>query len=83
MREGACMLTAERPEWRESRNGELFFILAEKTDGKWRIYERSTWEVAWHPCSATPERVAKAESGLVGKAVDGPPRLEEVALNPT
>lgn len=47
-----------RVQWQETRDGELWSIGADKrADGAWEFFERSSMEIAWHPCAATPERL--------------------------
>ncbi|MGA2328862.1 MAG: hypothetical protein ABSH05_21515 [Bryobacteraceae bacterium] len=53
------MIGNERLEWKESRDGEMFFLVAEIGPADLRIYERSTWEVSWFPAALTGERLAK------------------------
>ncbi len=50
-----------RAEWKESRQDQLFFVEGEKRSGAWTFFERSTWDVCWHPRIASPELIAKAE----------------------
>jgi len=51
-----------RVEWSESRDGERFFVIAEKLGGVWVFSEKSTWESCWYPMKATPDLIAKADS---------------------
>jgi hypothetical protein len=54
--------SSETVLWTEGRNGELFFVEAEKdSDGSLRFYERSTYEVKWYDCVSTPERIKEAQ----------------------
>ena len=58
-----------RTEWMEPRfveegQYETYFVIAEKHDGAWRFFERSTWSVGWLECSSTPELVERAERAV-------------------
>jgi hypothetical protein len=50
----------EQVEWKESREGELFFIFAQKRDRIWHFSERSTWEVVWHKLPSNQRLVRQA-----------------------
>lgn len=51
-------------EWQEIRNGELFFVTAEKTTDGWRFEERSSYEVRWFTVPAKAGWIDKAEGLL-------------------
>jgi hypothetical protein len=51
----------DRVEWEETRDGELFFIIADRTHGGWVFNERSTWESRWYPARASVELLQRAD----------------------
>ena len=50
-------------KWKESRENELFMVMAEKEVGEeeWRFSERSTWEVRWYPMVSCAQLIVTAE----------------------
>lgn len=55
----------ERVEWNESRRIpgggiEMFLVIAERVNGRWEFYERSTWDILWCKTPATGTLIAKA-----------------------
>ena len=59
------MTDSTRVEWREHRDDELHFVIAEKESGVWSFFTRSSWELCWYPLLATDARIQRAESMLV------------------
>lgn len=61
------MIAIQQIQWSEDRevargSAERFFIFAEKINGEWRFFERSTFDVCWYEIPTTPELVAKVEA---------------------
>lgn len=52
------MLERSRVEWSEVRaagteRAELFFLIAERDQDRWKFFERSSWEVRWYEIPAS------------------------------
>ena len=61
------MAESIRVEWHEGRDAELYFVIAEKSSGLWSFFERSSWELRWHPLASNRDRVAMAEAILAAR----------------
>lgn len=58
------MLDKGRVEWSEVRApgtvmSELFIMIAEKEEGRWRFFERSSWEVQWYEIPTSQNLLAQ------------------------
>ncbi len=53
-----------RVEWEEPRDGEFFSVIAERLSGAWSFFDRSWWELCWHPLPVTAALVRRAEAML-------------------
>ena len=58
------MSDQSRIEWSELRSAgteksELFFMIAESDRGRWRFFERSSWEVRWYEIPSSPNLIAQ------------------------
>jgi hypothetical protein len=51
-----------RVEWREVKDGELFYVIADRTRDGWEFWDKSSWEHRWYPRTPTDELAMKAES---------------------
>ncbi len=54
----------ERVKFSRYRGEELYFIIGEKQERKWKFSERDSWDVCWYELQATPELCQKAEEEL-------------------
>ena len=55
------MKKVDRVDWSEIRDGEPFFVIAEKKGEVWEFAEKSTWECSWYPMKSTVALIAKAQ----------------------
>ena len=58
-------MLSNRVEWSETRapgteKPEIFLMIAEKEDGGWRFFERSTWEVRWYEIPTSQDLLTQA-----------------------
>lgn len=68
------MKTTDRFEWGEMRamkdgKSECFFIIAERSGGKWEFFERSTWNILWVQIPATFNLILEAEKRKTKKTL--------------
>ena len=47
-----------RVRWSETRGGEAFTVIADKTNRGWEFSEMSMWEVQWYPMKSTAAAVS-------------------------
>jgi hypothetical protein len=58
-------------EWEEIRNGEMYFVDADKAGSTWVFTERSSFEIRWFRVAPKPGWIRKAER-LANCTVDDP-----------
>lgn len=84
------MNTATRIEWEEQRCTsrrvvDLFFVIAEKLHGKWRLFERSSWDLTWVEVPVTAARLAELDAELVehtDSAEESQHKMQTTGLGP-
>jgi hypothetical protein len=54
----------ERVTWNALKTDTLFLVIAEKYDGQWHFWTRSTWDIAWYRLPSSAEYITRAEAEL-------------------
>ena len=56
---------SSRVEWWELRAGDVLYVVAEWSPAAgWEFWQKSTWEIRWHPVTPTSDLVDKAQDTL-------------------
>ena len=56
---------SSRVEWWELQPGDVLYVVGEWTPkAGWEFWEKTTWEIRWHPVAPTAALITKAQEIL-------------------